>query len=109
MEHQRLRVLAQIGLDKTRGGAAFEEYMQMMFPWKEVSKKQEGAAAQAALAAWAKQGPLVISPVFADNRVRSQLANRMREVDTAREKTVTSALRRFNEVIPTGGRDRGRR
>lgn len=95
IRHNELRVLAQIGLDKDEGKKAFEEYMDVTFPWLGKAREMEISQVKRALDAWTRQGPLSITPTEGATRpVKSKLAGRVREVDSTREREVSQALRR---------------
>ena len=74
IDHARVRVLAQLVLDKDKGAEAFEEYMSVAYPWIQTAQKEERKKLIDKLVSEVKGGALVIESMGAPKRIKSRLA-----------------------------------
>jgi len=93
IEHAKFRALAQIimevNAEKPEAGTkAFEEYMQKAFPSLETKKKRKDDEVKKALQAWIAQGPLQVTPMAKQGKVRSRMVHRIQEVDKGKASTL---------------------
>lgn len=77
IEHARLRAVVQVLVDRKQGVEAFEDYMKIAFPYLEGRKRREKEDAKKLLASWITEGPLKVTPMGHDQRIRSKLKQRV--------------------------------
>lgn len=72
-EHAKFRALAQLLVDKEAGVKAFEEYFDLAFPHVKKEAQREGMSLAKALQKEVSRGPIAVSKVGDNKKVRSRL------------------------------------
>ncbi len=101
VEHVRLRALAQVMMAKEKGKEAFDEYMQVAFPWIEKQKKQDVADHIRVLMHEVKNGALSITPMGQTNKMKSRLRTKVVERQEASPRKYSEAFyKKLGRIIP---------
>lgn len=102
IQHAQLRALAQILVDKTEGMKAFQEYMEIAFPYLKTVKSREVSAIMDVMRREAAIGPLVITKKH-EKTIDSRLKRAKRVTAPAPESTGSvspSLLQKMGPSIP---------
>ena len=86
VEHARTRALAQILMNQEAGVKAFEEYMEVAFPYMEAAKGRDKVEAMKAMKDFVEAGPFGVRPLPTP-KMRSKLKHRLVRRDN--KKTMT--------------------
>jgi len=76
IEHEKLRAIAQILLDKESGVKAFDEYIKTAFPWHKTAQERHDRAIKEMMEKEFSRGPIVVTPQIVGSPT-SKLYNKM--------------------------------
>ena len=104
IEHQKLRTIAQIILDKEKGVEVFKEYIEAAYPWLEKMKSREKDEMIKHLKEAMSLGPVSISPMRSEKaRSRTQVRRAQPAPPTPaveQRAAANSLMKKIGKVVP---------
>jgi hypothetical protein len=99
IEHARFRALAQILINQEAGGKAFDEYLELAFPYMGVAKKRDKSTAIDAMKKWVGGGPLQVQ-ALPQPTLRSKLKKRQTARRELTREQENALYEKFGQSIP---------